>query len=284
MNTKETYLADRRQQRHRRRPGRRAARSRPSPGLSARRREPLGRAGRALAAAGAAGARRSHRAGRGGRHRRADRRRVARAGPWRSSTPAPASTSRRARLPGRDGRAGGDAPTCSPRALLRRGGPAAAAQRAISRCWSGWAARRPILAPAARRGLRRLQGRRCAICSRSLRVDLAAEGIAVSVVSPGFVDTPLTRTERLRHADALAGRQGRPAHRRRPRQPRAGNRLPAPFIALLLLLAHLPSRLRLAVTWRMSRLTLAKDDTHENRHRRHRHRRPDLRLPAARQH
>lgn len=94
----------------------------------------------------------------------------------------------------------------------------------------------------------------------SLRVDLAAEGIAVSVISPGFVDTPLTRRNDFAMpmrwpADKAARRIADGLDRRA-----LEIAFPRPFIALLLLLAHLPGHLRLAVTQRMSR-NPSKDDT-----------------------
>lgn len=90
---------------------------------------------------------------------------------------------------------------------------------------------------------------------QSLRCDLAGEGIAVSVISPGFVDTPLTRRNDFAMpmrwpADKAARRIADGLDRRAPEIA-----FPAPFIALLLLLAHLPGRLQLALTRRMSRNT-----------------------------
>ncbi|MCG4454261.1 SDR family NAD(P)-dependent oxidoreductase [Pseudomonas sp. MMS21-TM103] len=87
----------------------------------------------------------------------------------------------------------------------------------------------------------------------ALRIDLAAEGIAVTVVSPGFVDTPLTQKndfampmrwpvdKAVRHiADRLDKQPYEIA-------------FPGPFIAILLLLAHLPKRLQVAIGKRMAR-------------------------------
>lgn len=90
---------------------------------------------------------------------------------------------------------------------------------------------------------------------QSLRCDLAGEGIAVSVISPGFVDTPLTRRNDFAMpmrwpADKAARRIADGLDRRA-----AEIAFPGPFIALLLLLAHLPGRLQLALTRRMSRNT-----------------------------
>ncbi|MCL7461759.1 SDR family NAD(P)-dependent oxidoreductase [Pseudomonas sp. NW5] len=93
---------------------------------------------------------------------------------------------------------------------------------------------------------------------QSLRTDLADEGIAVSVISPGFVDTPLTRRNDFPMPMRWpAERAARYIAARLPkRSPEIA--FPGPFIASLLLLAHLPARLQLALTRRMSRNT-AKD-------------------------
>ena len=86
----------------------------------------------------------------------------------------------------------------------------------------------------------------------ALRVDLAAEGIAVTLVSPGFVDTPLTRRNDFpmpmlwpveRAAGHIATRL-----ERRPLE----LAFPGLFIAALRLLAHLPARLRLALGRRLA--------------------------------
>lgn len=87
----------------------------------------------------------------------------------------------------------------------------------------------------------------------SLRMDLATEGIAVTLVSPGFVDTPLTR----RNDFAMpmrwpAERAARHIAKRLPKRP-FEIAFPCAFIAILLLLAHLPRRLQLAIGRRMSR-------------------------------
>lgn len=87
----------------------------------------------------------------------------------------------------------------------------------------------------------------------TLRVDLAAEGIAVTLVSPGFVDTPLTQKndfpmpmrwpveKAARHIALKLDRQ--PYH----------IAFPSPFIAILRLLGSLPKGLQLALGKRLSR-------------------------------
>ena len=90
---------------------------------------------------------------------------------------------------------------------------------------------------------------------QSLRIDLAHEGIDVTLVSPGFVDTPLTRRNDFpmpmrwpvdrAAAHILARLEKRPLE----------IAFPAPFIATLRLLALLPQRLQLALGKRMTRPT-----------------------------
>ncbi|WP_369959919.1 SDR family NAD(P)-dependent oxidoreductase [Pseudomonas benzenivorans] len=87
----------------------------------------------------------------------------------------------------------------------------------------------------------------------ALRIDLADEGIDVTLVSPGFVDTPLTRQNDFpmpmrwpvqRAAAHIASRLDK-----RPLE----IAFPRPFIAALRLLAHLPGRLQLAIGRRLVR-------------------------------
>ena len=89
----------------------------------------------------------------------------------------------------------------------------------------------------------------------SLRIDLAHEGIDVTLVSPGFVDTPLTAQNDfpmpLRWPVSKAARH---IARRLPARPQE-IAFPTPFIAGLLLLAHLPRRLQLAIGKRLARPT-----------------------------
>ncbi|WP_439886251.1 SDR family NAD(P)-dependent oxidoreductase [Pseudomonas sp. MBLB4123] len=91
----------------------------------------------------------------------------------------------------------------------------------------------------------------------ALRIDLADEGIDVTLVSPGFVDTPLTRQNDFpmpmrwpvqRAAEHIASRLDK-----RPLE----IAFPRPFIAALRLLAHLPGRLQLAIGRRMARRATA---------------------------
>ncbi len=87
----------------------------------------------------------------------------------------------------------------------------------------------------------------------SLRVDLAAEGIAVTLVSPGFVDTPLTR--RNDFPMPMRWPVHRAAHHIAARLERRPYEIafPGPFIATLRLLGLLPQCLRLALGKRLSR-------------------------------
>ena len=90
---------------------------------------------------------------------------------------------------------------------------------------------------------------------QSLRLDLAAEGIAVTLVSPGFVDTPLTRRNDFPMPMRWpVERAARHIAERLPRRP-FEIAFPGAFVAILLLLAHLPRRLQLALGRRMSRTT-----------------------------
>lgn len=87
----------------------------------------------------------------------------------------------------------------------------------------------------------------------ALRIDLAAEGIDVTLVSPGFIDTPLTRQNDfpmpMRWPAARAARHIVARLQRRPLE----IAFPGPFIASLRLLARLPARLRLAIGKRLAR-------------------------------
>jgi NAD(P)-dependent dehydrogenase (short-subunit alcohol dehydrogenase family) len=87
----------------------------------------------------------------------------------------------------------------------------------------------------------------------ALRIDLAGEDIAVTVVSPGFVDTPLTQKNDfampMRWPVDKAARQIAERLDKRPYE----IAFPGPFIAILLLLAHLPKRLQVAIGKRMAR-------------------------------
>lgn len=95
----------------------------------------------------------------------------------------------------------------------------------------------------------------------ALRIDLAAEGIAVTLVSPGFVDTPLTQQNDfpmpMRWPVEKAARH---IAERLHRQPFEIS-FPGPFIAMLKLLGHLPKGLQVAIGARMAR-TEAKTKDH----------------------
>jgi NAD(P)-dependent dehydrogenase (short-subunit alcohol dehydrogenase family) len=87
----------------------------------------------------------------------------------------------------------------------------------------------------------------------SLRIDLDAEGIDVTLVSPGFVDTPLTRRNDFPmpmrwSAERAAGHIAR----RLPRRP-LDITFPWFFTFVLRLLGHLPARWRLALGRRLAR-------------------------------
>lgn len=89
----------------------------------------------------------------------------------------------------------------------------------------------------------------------SLRLDLASESIAVTLISPGFVDTPLTRRNDFPMPMRWpVERAARHIAERLPRRP-FEIAFPSAFVAILLLLAHLPRRLQLALGRRMSRTT-----------------------------
>ncbi|OEC33608.1 Short-chain dehydrogenase [Pseudomonas cuatrocienegasensis] len=93
----------------------------------------------------------------------------------------------------------------------------------------------------------------------ALRIDLAAEGIDVTLVSPGFVDTPLTQKNDfpmpMRWPVEKAARHIAEKLEKRPYE----IAFPGPFIAGLLLLAHLPKRLQVALGKRMARTTESKN-------------------------
>ena len=87
----------------------------------------------------------------------------------------------------------------------------------------------------------------------ALRIDLASEGIDVTLVSPGFVDTPLTRRNDfpmpMRWPVERAARHIVQRLDARPLE----IAFPAPFIAALRLLSLLPTRLQFAIGRRMAR-------------------------------
>lgn len=87
----------------------------------------------------------------------------------------------------------------------------------------------------------------------ALRIDLASEGIDVTLISPGFVDTPLTRRNDfsmpMRWSVDKAARHIVQRLDARPLE----IAFPGPFIAALRLLSLLPTRLQLAIGRRMAR-------------------------------
>ena len=88
---------------------------------------------------------------------------------------------------------------------------------------------------------------------QSLRIDLAAEGIDVTLVSPGFVDTPLTaRNDFAMPMRWSARKAARHIHQRLPHR-HLEIAFPAPFIFGLKLLSWLPGRLQLALAKRLAR-------------------------------
>ncbi|UJJ30544.1 SDR family NAD(P)-dependent oxidoreductase [Halopseudomonas maritima] len=85
---------------------------------------------------------------------------------------------------------------------------------------------------------------------QSLELDLANEGVAVSLVSPGFVDTPLTANNDFAMPMRLSAKE---AARRTLRGLERGQReisFPGRFIAMLRLIAALPAWLRITLTRR----------------------------------
>jgi NAD(P)-dependent dehydrogenase (short-subunit alcohol dehydrogenase family) len=88
---------------------------------------------------------------------------------------------------------------------------------------------------------------------QSLRIDLAQEGIDVTLVSPGFVDTPLTRQNDFPMPMRwTAGKAAIHITTRLDNRP-LEIAFPWPFIAALRVLAMLPQRLQLALGRRMAR-------------------------------
>ncbi|WP_339526671.1 SDR family NAD(P)-dependent oxidoreductase [Pseudomonas sp. EA_35y_Pfl2_R111] len=87
----------------------------------------------------------------------------------------------------------------------------------------------------------------------ALRIDLHAENIAVTLVSPGFVDTPLTQKNDFPMPMRWpVDKAARHIAERLHQQPFEIS-FPGPFIAMLKLLGHLPKRLQVAIGARMAR-------------------------------
>lgn len=87
----------------------------------------------------------------------------------------------------------------------------------------------------------------------SLRIDLIREGIDVTLVNPGFVDTPLTRRNDFPMPQLWsADRAARHIAQRLPRRPLEIN-FPRTFTLALRLLGALPGRWRLKLGQRLAR-------------------------------
>jgi NAD(P)-dependent dehydrogenase (short-subunit alcohol dehydrogenase family) len=94
---------------------------------------------------------------------------------------------------------------------------------------------------------------------QALRIDLAAECIDVTLVSPGFVDTPLTaRNDFAMPMRWSAEKAAAYIAKRLDKRPHE-IAFPGPFIAILKLLASLPTGLQLALGKRMARTENSKD-------------------------
>ncbi|WP_298183110.1 SDR family NAD(P)-dependent oxidoreductase [uncultured Pseudomonas sp.] len=95
----------------------------------------------------------------------------------------------------------------------------------------------------------------------TLRIDLRAEHIAVTLVSPGFVDTPLTQKNDfampMRWPVAKAARH---IAERLDQQP-VEIAFPGPFIAILKLLGHLPKPLQVTIGARLARTAAKTKDS-----------------------
>ncbi|WP_248746759.1 MULTISPECIES: SDR family NAD(P)-dependent oxidoreductase [unclassified Pseudomonas] len=87
----------------------------------------------------------------------------------------------------------------------------------------------------------------------SLRIDLAHEGITVTVVSPGFVDTPLTQKNDFPMPLSWSAEKAAEHICEKLRQRPLEIAFPALFMAALWPLSRLPRRLQLAIGKRMAR-------------------------------
>lgn len=88
---------------------------------------------------------------------------------------------------------------------------------------------------------------------QSLRIDVAHEGIDVTLVSPGFVDTPLTQQNDFPMPMRWPARKAAVYITTRLERRPLEIAFPGPFIAALRLLAALPQRLQLALGKLMAR-------------------------------
>lgn len=87
----------------------------------------------------------------------------------------------------------------------------------------------------------------------SLRLDLAREGIDVTVINPGFVDTPLTADNDFPMPQRWSAEQAAQfICKRLDKHPRDIT-FPALFTGVLRLLAHLPKRLQVGIGKRLAR-------------------------------
>ena len=89
--------------------------------------------------------------------------------------------------------------------------------------------------------------------ANSLRLDWEPKGIAVTVVSPGFVDTPLTRKNDFPMPGQVSVEQAVKAIRRGLAKGKNSIAFPTGFGVLLRLLAGLPESLQRALLRRMVR-------------------------------
>jgi NAD(P)-dependent dehydrogenase (short-subunit alcohol dehydrogenase family) len=95
----------------------------------------------------------------------------------------------------------------------------------------------------------------------ALRIDLHAENIAVTLISPGFVDTPLTQKNDFPMPMRWPVTKAAWYIAERLHQQPFEINFPGPFIALLKLLSHLPKRVQVVIGARMARSETKTKDT-----------------------
>ncbi|MEH6565616.1 MAG: SDR family NAD(P)-dependent oxidoreductase [Halopseudomonas sp.] len=88
---------------------------------------------------------------------------------------------------------------------------------------------------------------------QSLELDLAQFGIKVSLVSPGFVDTPLTAANDFPMPMQVSSDKAARAIIQGIERGKREIRFPGPFISLLRLIGSLPASLRVSLTRRLAR-------------------------------
>ncbi|MEH6493759.1 SDR family NAD(P)-dependent oxidoreductase [Halopseudomonas sp.] len=88
---------------------------------------------------------------------------------------------------------------------------------------------------------------------QSLELDLAQDGIKVSLVSPGFVETPLTAANDFPMPMQISSEKAAKAIIRGIERGKREISFPGPFISLLCLVGHLPAALRVMLTRRLAR-------------------------------